>query len=53
MKLTPDPKAHLYISLVKSSLRFAAGFALINSSFIISGWFFITAEILGILEELF
>jgi hypothetical protein len=43
---------HFYISLVKSFLRFGAGFALIFGKSAVSGALFILAEILGILEEL-
>lgn len=49
----PNPKIHLYISLVKSLIRILAGCALISQFFIVAGWFFIAAEVLGILEELF
>jgi hypothetical protein len=49
----PDPKKHLYISLVKSATRIAAGVALIwPQSLILAGAFLIAAEILGIIEEL-
>jgi len=48
-----DPsKKHLYISLVKSLFRIAAGVALINSDLVIAGGLLITAEALGILEEM-
>lgn len=49
----PNPKIHLYLSLIKSAVRIAAGCALINQSFSVSGGLFIAAEGLGILEELF
>ena len=49
----PNPKIHLYISLVKSLVRIIAGCALVSQFFIVAGWGFITAEILGVLEELF
>lgn len=53
MNNTPDPKIHLYLSLFKSMLRLVAGCALISQFFTVSGIFFIAAEVLGILEELF
>jgi hypothetical protein len=43
---------HLNVSLVKSLVRIAAGFALIDLSFITAGVLFIVAEILGVAEEL-
>lgn len=49
----PNPKIHLYISLVKSVVRIAAGLALINQLVAVAGWSLIIAEVLGILEELF
>lgn len=54
-------KGHFYVSLVKSFLRIAAGFALIMASqdpallvtwLMTTGGLLITAELLGILEEL-
>lgn len=45
-------RGHFYVSLVKSCLRIIAGFALINSSFMLAGALLITAELLGILEEM-
>lgn len=54
-------KGHFYVSLVKSFLRIAAGFALIlaGQDFMLvttwlttAGGLFIVAELLGILEEL-
>jgi hypothetical protein len=48
----PDPKLHLYISLVKSVLRIAAGAALFYGDLGIAGAMFISAEVLGIAEEL-
>lgn len=52
-------KGHFYVSLVKSSLRIAAGiFFVIAGSAISNSWIFsggillIAAEILGIVEEL-
>jgi len=49
----PNPKIHLYISIVKSMVRIVAGCALVSQFFMLSGWMFIVAEVLGILEELF
>lgn len=43
---------HFRISLIKSALRIAAGFALYKSDILIAGVLFISAEILGIVEEL-
>jgi hypothetical protein len=43
---------HLNVSLVKSLVRIAAGFALIDLSFITAGVLLIVAEILGVAEEL-
>ena len=45
-------KGHLYVSLVKSALRIAAGIALIMGLFVFTGWLIVLAEILGIVEEL-
>lgn len=45
-------KGHFYVSLVKSSLRIIAGYALINSNFVLAGALFIAAEVLGVVEEL-
>lgn len=53
MNLVPDPKIHLYLSLLKSMLRIIAGCALISQFFTVAGSVFIAAEVLGILEELF
>ena len=49
----PDPKLHLYISLVKSAIRIVAGAALIGGFFVWAGILLILAEALGIAEELF
>jgi hypothetical protein len=49
----PNPKAHLYISIVKSVLRLFAAAALIKLCLLGAGILFIGAEILGILEEVF
>jgi len=48
----PDPKLHLYISLVKSGLRIAAGVALMSGIFVTAGILIILAEIGGVVEEL-
>lgn len=48
----PDPKKHLYISLVKSFLRLGAGVALCIYGLPIVGGLFIVAEVLGVAEEL-
>lgn len=48
----PDPKLHLYISLIKSGLRLAAGTALIYGDLVIAGALLIAAEVLGVAEEL-
>lgn len=48
----PDPKLHLYISLVKSVIRISAGMFLICGAFVPAGALFIIAEGLGIVEEL-
>jgi hypothetical protein len=49
----PNPKAHFYISLVKSILRILAGAALLKLCLLGAGVLIILAELLGILEELF
>jgi hypothetical protein len=48
----PDPKKHLYVSLVKSVIRIGAGGCLIQGNLIFAGGLLIFAEILGIVEEL-
>ena len=48
----PDPKFHLYISLVKSAIRILAGTALIAGFIIWAGILLILAEVLGIAEEM-
>jgi hypothetical protein len=50
--MVPDPKWHLRISILKSLLRFGAGFYLVIGNLILAGVLFILAEALGILEEL-
>jgi hypothetical protein len=46
-------KWHFRISIVKSGMRFAAGYRLIQGDLIGAGVFIIIAEVLGIAEELF
>lgn len=52
----PDPKLHLYISLVKSAVRIGAGLALILAGYdpliTTAGALLLFAELLGIAEEL-
>lgn len=48
----PDAKKHLYVSLVKSALRIAAGFSLVFGGLLWAGALLIAAEVLGIVEEL-
>ena len=48
----PNPQLHLYISIIKSGLRIAAGVALFIFMFKSAAALFILAEVLGILEEL-
>jgi len=48
----PDPKWHLKISIAKSILRIVAGFFLIGGSFYWAGAMLVSAEVLGIAEEL-
>lgn len=48
----PDPKKHLYISLVKSVIRIGAGVALILGFPLWCGVGIVAAEALGIVEEL-
>ena len=50
--MVPDPKWHLRISLLKSLLRFGAGFYLILGNLVMAGVLVVLAEILGVLEEL-
>ena len=54
MEVQPkDPsKWHFRISIVKSGMRFAAAFRLIQGDMIGAGIFFIIAEALGIAEEI-
>jgi hypothetical protein len=48
-----DPgKGHFYVSLVKSIFRIGAGIALVFGNVITAGVLLITAEVLGIIEEL-
>jgi hypothetical protein len=48
----PDPKKHLYISLIKSAIRIVAGGFLVTGNLLMAGICFIMAEVLGIVEEL-
>ena len=48
----PDPRNHLIVSIGKSGLRILAGIFLINGMLVSAGALFISAELLGILEEL-
>lgn len=50
--MVPDPKWHLRISLLKSLLRFGAGFYLLLGNVVMAGVLIILAEILGVLEEI-
>ena len=50
--LTPSPKGHLIVSIIKSVLRIIAGTALVSGSFIACGVLLVLAELLGIIEEL-
>lgn len=54
IKLEPKDvsKKHFYISLVKSGFRIIAGILLIKGVIVGAGMMLITAEILGVLEEL-
>lgn len=54
IKLEPKDvsKKHFYISLVKSGFRIIAGILLIKGDIVGAGLMLITAEILGVLEEL-
>jgi hypothetical protein len=54
MEVQPkDPsKGHFYVSLGKSALRIVAGATLVTGNFYIAGWLLISAELLGILEEI-
>jgi hypothetical protein len=48
-----DPgRGHFYVSLVKSVFRIGAGIALVFGNVITAGVLLITAEILGIIEEI-
>ncbi len=48
-----DPsRGHFYVSLVKSVFRIGAGIALVCGNVITAGVLLITAEVLGIIEEL-
>jgi len=52
MNFTPNPKTHFYISILKSGFRIWAGWKLIKGDAITAGVLLISAEILGIVEEL-
>ena len=45
-------KKHFYVSLAKSAVRIVAGIMLCYGSLVLAGFFLISAEGLGILEEL-
>jgi hypothetical protein len=48
-----DPsRGHFYVSLVKSVFRIGAGIALVFGNVITAGVLLITAEVLGIIEEI-
>ena len=48
-----DPsKGHFYVSLGKSAIRIIAGFALIHGQIAVAGGLLITAELLGVVEEM-
>jgi hypothetical protein len=56
--MTPDPKKHFYISLLKSGFRIAAGLALAGGGWLEmnpylqgAGLILVLAEVLGIAEE--
>lgn len=50
--LTPSPRGHLIVSIIKSIMRIIAGTSLVFGSFIACGAFLVLAELLGIIEEL-
>ena len=52
MSQIPDPKMHLRISMIKSTLRIIAGVQLVMGFFVAAGVLLILAEVLGIAEEL-
>jgi hypothetical protein len=45
-------KGHFYVSIIKSGMRIAAAFRLMQGDMFGAGVFLIIAEALGILEEL-
>ena len=53
-KIQPmDPsKRHFYVSLVKSAIRIVAGIVLFQGNYPTAGLLLISAELLGILEEI-
>jgi len=51
---TKDPsKAHFYISLVKSFIRIVGCGFLMTGNFLAAGLLILSAEVLGIAEEIF
>ena len=54
MKIQPKDtgRGHFYVSLVKSTIRIAAGMFLMSGNFVVAGACFIFAEVLGIVEEM-
>lgn len=44
---------HFWISLIKSGIRFGAGYSLIKGNLVSAGVLLIIAEALGIAEEIF
>ncbi len=54
MITTKDPgKAHFYISLVKSFIRIIGCGFLMSGNLLVAGFLLLSAEILGIAEEIF
>jgi|TARA_B100000941_G_scaffold267048_1_gene222747 hypothetical protein len=54
MITTKDPgKAHFYISLVKSFIRIIGCGFLMNGNLLVAGFLLLSAEVLGIAEEIF
>jgi hypothetical protein len=50
---SPSPIHHLYISLIKSVIRVAAGLYFVVNDIFLGGVLLIAAEVLGVLEEIF
>ena len=46
-------KTHFYISLIKSGIRFGAGFRLFYGDYMSAAVLIILAEVLGVAEEIF